>query len=89
LQQIIPPPVPVPVAPRFEVHEELPFDLQQPPVIKTPVEPYAAATRQVVKGADAKTDIAALLLSESGLREAILLREIFGPPRGLQVFDLL
>jgi len=89
LQQIIPPPVSPPATPAFEVHEALPVELQEPPVIKTPVEAYAAATRQVVKGADAKTDIAALLLSKSGLREAILLREIFGPPRGLQVFDLL
>jgi hypothetical protein len=34
-------------------------------------------------------NIATLLVSKSGLREAILLREILGPPRGLQAFDLL
>ena len=32
-------------------------------------------------------NIATLLLSKSGLRDAILLREILGPPRGLQAFD--
>jgi hypothetical protein len=88
LQEIIPPPVPATVATAFEVHEALPVELQQPQSIKMPVEPYAAATRQVVKGADVKTDIATLLVSKSRLREAILLREIFGPPRGLQAFDL-
>jgi hypothetical protein len=34
-------------------------------------------------------NIATLLASKSGLREAILLREILGTPRGLQTLDLL
>jgi hypothetical protein len=59
----------------------------QPPIVKTPVEVYAATTRTVAKGADLKTDVAALLASKSGLREAIILREIFGSPRGLQEVD--
>ena len=42
LQEIVPPPVPPPAAPAFEVHEALPVELQQPPIIKTPVEAYAA-----------------------------------------------
>jgi hypothetical protein len=33
--------------------------------------------------------IESLLGSKSCLREAILLREILGPPRGLQAVDLL
>jgi hypothetical protein len=53
------------------------------------VEAYAAATRPVAKGMDLKTDIATLLASKSGLRNAIVLREIFGLPRSLQAFDLL
>ena len=90
LQQIVPPPVPPPAAPAFEVHEALAVELQQPPIIKTPVEAYAAAQAQAVaKRADSKMNIATLLASKSGLREAILLREILGPPRGLQAFDLL
>jgi hypothetical protein len=89
LQEIVPPPVPPPIAPAFEVHEELPVELQQPPIIKTPVESYAAATRPAAKAADFKTGLATLLASKSGLRDAIILREIFGPPRGMQAFDLL
>ncbi len=34
-------------------------------------------------------DVAALLRSTSGLRDAIILREIFGPPRSLQPLDLV
>src|SRR6266568_6774083 len=75
------------IAPAFEVHEG-PLPIEPPPVIKTPMETYAAATRAVPKGADLKTDIAILLASKSGLRDAIILREIFGPPRSLQALDL-
>ena len=88
LQQIVPPPEPPPAAPAFEVHEAVPVELQQSPVIKTPVEAYTA-THAVAKRADFTMNIATLLVSKSGLREAILLREILGPPRGLQAFDLL
>jgi hypothetical protein len=70
-------------APTFEVHEgSLPHE--PPPIIKTPTEAYAAATRPVAKGEESKTDIAILLASTSGLRNAIILREIFGRPRGMQ-----
>jgi hypothetical protein len=90
LQQIVPPPVPPPAAPTFEVHEALPVELQQPPITKPPIEAYAAPkVFGVATTADFKTDIATLLVSKSGLREAILLREILGPPRGLQALDLL
>ena len=65
LQQIVPPPVPPPAGPAFEVHEAVPVELQQPPIIRPRV------------------------ASKSSLRELILLREILGPPRGLQAFDLL
>jgi hypothetical protein len=90
VQEIIPPPVPTPAAAAFEVHEvAMPLEVQQPPIAETPVEAYAAATRPTAKGTGFRTDIATLLGSKAGLREAILLREIFGPPRGLQAFDLL
>ena len=88
LQQIVPPPVPPPAASEFEVHEALAVELQQPPIIKPPVEAYTATTQAVAKRADFTIYIATLLVSKSGLREAILLREILGPPRGLQAFDL-
>jgi len=82
--EILPPAVPL--APVFEVHEG-PLPSEQPPIIKAPVEAYAAPTRAVAKGASFKTDILSVLASKSGLREAIILREVFGPPRGLQAPD--
>jgi hypothetical protein len=88
-QQIVPPPIPPPAAPAFEVHEALPVELQQPPITKAPVEPYAPATQAIAKRADFKMNIATLLASKSSLREVILLREILGTPRGLQALDLL
>ena len=87
LQQIVPPPEPPPAAPAFEVHEALAVELQQPPTIRPPAEAYAAATQAVAKRADSKINIATLLASKSSLREIILLREILGPPRGLQAMD--
>jgi hypothetical protein len=90
VREIVPAPAPAPPAPAFEVHEPLPVEPQPPPNVEAPVEAYAAPKAfGVAKGADSKADIATLLLSKSGLREAILLREVFGPPRGLQAFDLL
>ena len=89
LQQIAPPPVPAPAAATFEVHEALPVEPQQPPIIKTAVESDATASQVVAKRAGSKRDIATLLASKSSLREAILIREILGPPRGLQALDLL
>jgi hypothetical protein len=89
LEQIVPPPVPLSATPAFEVHEALPADLQQPAIITMPVEGYAAAKSfEVAKRADYKMDIATLLASKSSLREAILLREILGTPRGLQPLDV-
>ena len=88
LQEILPPPVPSPAASAFEVYGALPVELQQSPIIKTPVEAYAAPKAfGVATTADSKMNIATLLVSKSGLREAILLREILGPPRGLQTLD--
>jgi hypothetical protein len=88
LQEVVPLPVPPLAAAEFEVREAVPIALQQPPVIKTPVETYTA-TQAVAKRADSKMNIATLVASKSRLRELILLREILGPPRGLQAFDLL
>ena len=71
----------------FEVHEE-PLAIEPPPIIKTSMEAYAAATRPIAKGTELKTDTATLLASKSGLRNAIILREIFGPPRGLKSLEI-
>jgi hypothetical protein len=86
LQQVVPPPVPAPAAATFEVHEALPVE-PQPSIIKTPVESDATASQVVAKRAGSKRDISTLLGSKSSLREAILIREILGPPRGLQALD--
>ena len=75
-------------APAFEIQQGPP--LPEPlPVIKTAAEAYAIATQPIPKSAEAKIDIATLLRSTSGLRNAIILREIFGPPRSLQPLDLV
>jgi hypothetical protein len=89
LPEVVSPPLPAPVTPGFEVHVSLPLEPPQPPSIKAPAETVAANTRPLAKEAGFKSDIATLLASKSGLRDAILLREILGPPRGLQAFDLL
>jgi hypothetical protein len=59
------------------------------PTIKAPAEAYAIATGPVLTPGQSKTDIAVLLTSTSGLRNAIILREVFGPPRSLQPLDLV
>ena len=70
-------------APAFEIHEA-PL-----PIAPAPAEPYAATTRVIAKTEERRLDIAALLASASGLRDAIILREILGPPRGLRVIDTM
>jgi hypothetical protein len=80
------PPAPPPV---FEVQKTAaPLDAPQPP-LGTPDAKYATATRPELVGREDKIDIVTLLRSQSGLRSAIVLREIFGPPRSLQPLDLL
>lgn len=89
LQQIVPTPAPPPAISTFEIHETLPTELQEPPINTIPVEGDAGPGRAAGKRGDFRVDIATLLASKSSLREAILLREILGTPRGLQEFDLV
>src|SRR5207237_8620198 len=70
----------------FEVQQGQP-PLEPLPVMKTAAEAYAFATQRIAKSPEIRIDIAALLGSASGLRDAIILREIFGPPRSLQPLD--
>jgi hypothetical protein len=82
VEQLIPRRV---AAAAFEVHEgAVPREVQQEPFVKTPDESYAATARPMVNKPDLKTNIASLLASKSRTREAMILREILGPPRGLQ-----
>ena len=90
LRETVPPPVPLSEAPPFEFHEALSAKLQQPSIIEPSIEASAAPKAfGVAKRADFKMSIDRLLGSESSLREAILLREILGPPRGLLALDPL
>ncbi|HWY51044.1 MAG TPA: hypothetical protein VNW72_06135 [Chthoniobacterales bacterium] len=72
----------------FEVQQG-PAPLEPLPIVKTAAEAYAIATKPIATSSDVKIDIATLLRSTSGLRDAIILREIFGPPRSLQPLDLV
>jgi hypothetical protein len=72
----------------FEVHEGT-IQAEPPVTIKTPAEAYAIATQPITRPAKTETGVAVLLRSTSGLRDAIILREIFGPPRSLQPLDLI
>jgi len=85
----IPPPRTVRVAekmvpPAFEV-EEGSFPITPPPIFKAPEEIDAAVALTIAKAGERKTDITTLLASTSRLRDAMILREILGPPRGLRI----
>ncbi len=61
----------------------------EPPAVQTAAQAYALSTQPATSVVGAKTDLAALLASPDGLRNAIILREILGPPRSLQPLDLV
>jgi hypothetical protein len=76
----------VPLA--FEVQEgQLP--IAPPPIFKRPAQAEAGVTPTIAKAEGLRIDVATLLASTAGLRNAIILREILGPPRGLRMLDLL
>jgi hypothetical protein len=76
------------VPPAFEVQEgSLP--IAPPPIFKAPAQADAGVTPTIVKTEGRKTDITTLLASTSGLRGAIILREILGPPRGLRTLEFI
>jgi hypothetical protein len=68
-------------APEFGV-QKAPLPIAPPPIRKA-----STAVRATAEANEQKTDVATLLASTSGLREAIILREILGPPRGLRIVD--
>ncbi len=72
----------------FQVREALP-PLKPTDSVGSPVETHSMVTGPKTKLTGSVTDIAMLLRSTAGLRNAIILREIFGPPRSLQPFDLI
>ena len=87
-KQVVEPTKFLAAAPTFEHHETPPA--HEPPASnKSPVEPYAIDTESKAKVGRVGTDIATLLRSSAGLRNAIVLREIFGLPRSLQPLDVV
>jgi hypothetical protein len=69
----------------FEVLEGS-FPVGPTPISKAPKKTYVGATPPVTE-AEERTSVA-ILASASGLRDAIILREILGPPRGLRGIEL-
>jgi hypothetical protein len=72
----------------FEVQKEQ-LPIEPTPIFKAPAETYAGVTPTIAKAQGPKTDVATLLASTSGLRGAIILREILGPPRGLRTLEFI
>src|SRR5256885_9626401 len=60
-----------------------------PSVVKAAEEAYTIETQPISRSPESKIDIVTMLRSTSGLRDAIVLREIFGPPRSMQPLDLI
>ena len=87
-KQVVEPTKFLAAAPTFE-HHETPPARELPASIKSPIEPYAIETESKAKVGRIGIDVARLLRSPTGLRDAIVLREIFGPPRSLQPLDLV
>jgi hypothetical protein len=86
----IPQVVAAPVTSRFDVQEKaLPIEIDQPAIGETAVGADITVARPITAEPDFRTDIFTLLGSKTGLREAVILHEIFGPPRGLEAFDYL
>lgn len=85
-EKILPPPITG--AFPSELHEKS-LSVERPSIIKTPSDAYVEAARPITKTEEPKSDIPILLASASGLRGAIVLREILGPPRGLRAPDLM
>ena len=68
----------------FEVHKDA-TPVEPAALTSAPAEAYAIGAGQP---AQITTDFGVLLGSASALRNAIILREIFGPPRSLRPLDL-
>jgi hypothetical protein len=71
-------------SPAFEIYGET-SSIGPPPIISM----VAGETETGVKPQEFRIDVTMLLASTSGLRDAILLREILGRPRGLRAIDSL
>ena len=86
--QVIPHETPV-VAPRVVKVQEQQVQIEPRSDTKLPEEADATPVDSKTKAAYTSADIAKFLGSSTGQRNAIILREIFGPPRSLQRLDLV
>ena len=77
-----------PEVPAFRVHEGPP-PLAPMTEAEVAAALQAASSQPISKPTEARIDIVSMLKTTSGLRDAIILREIFGPPRSLQPLDLV
>jgi hypothetical protein len=82
------PPAKVPAPAAFDVHR-VPSPITPAQISKPTAQSYADETRPARMRDEPRAGVALLLASSSGLRDAIILREILGPPRGLRMADLL
>jgi hypothetical protein len=73
----------------FEIRRPGAPPMESPAVIKTPTEAYAIVTERPAEVSGARKDYATLFRSTYQLRDLVVLREIFGPPRSLQPLDLV
>jgi hypothetical protein len=71
----------------FEVRKEM--GASEPAVTVTPLEAYAIPTLAVGQSPQGKINLALLLRSPAALQQAVILREILGPPRSLQPLDFV
>ena len=94
----VPTPPQIPAKPERKVYqpkvaETVAFEVHHgpPPITESEVrEAFQQTTPSPIpKSTERKIDIGSMLRSSSGLRNAIILREIFGPPRSLQPLDLV
>jgi len=89
------PPIPIEPPEKPAVFAERRFEVQKSGIAPEPIAVAAVATpdelRQPMPGLAAQhvVDATRLLRSPSGLRDAIILREILGPPRGLRQLEVI
>jgi hypothetical protein len=87
-RHVIPHETPV-VTPRVIEVQEQQVQIEPRSDTKSPEQADATPADSKIKTAYTATGIAGFLRSSTGQRNAIILREIFGPPRSLQPFDLV
>jgi len=72
----------------FEIHEAPAVAPPAPlPPVESPAEAYVIASQPKTVPKQLEPNVVSLLRSPGGLRDVVILREIFGPPRSLQTIE--